>query len=191
MKLVRGNVFETNSSSTHALVIYTKDEALAIPDFLKLDFDEFGWGYQVYKDTHSKASYIITLIYSMEDEIKNNYLKLFTGFLDKYEIDYILPKVQKDSWGFDDIGYVDHGEEAYEWLFNLLKDEDKLFKFLFNDKSYISTGNDNDRGIYIPGIGYEDDYRSYYENSKHTEQEWDEKMKELKSQGYEIDYKGN
>lgn len=190
MKIIRNNIFETNSSSTHALVIYTKGD-IKIPDKLRLDFGEFGWGYQVYYDTYSKASYIITLIYHMDDEVKDICLSKFEDILNNNNIQYTLPVTHQNSWGYDDNGYVDHGDEAIAWLIDLLNNEEKLFMFLFDNRSYVSTGNDNERGYYIPDIGYEDDYRDYSEDSKHNEQEWDNKIKELESQGYEFDYKGN
>lgn len=183
MKLIRKNIFETNSSSTHILVIYTKDK-IQLPDKLRLDFGEFGWDYYVYTDTHSKASYIITLIYSMEDNLKEECLKKFESIMNNNNIQYTLPHegsqdIYRDDYGN---GYVDHGDEAYEWVVYLLNNEDKLFDFLFSDKSYVSTGNDNDVGYYIPGIGY---------ISECEDEEWERKTKEMTAQGYIIDYKGN
>ena len=179
MKLIRENIFETNSSSTHSLVIYTKDK-VQLPDKLRLDFGEFGWGYYIYNDTHSKASYLITLIYSMENVLKEECLKKFESILDSNGIQYTLPyEDSQDTYGN---GYVDHSDEAYEWVIYLLNNEDKLFDFLFSNKSYVSTGNDNDMSYFIPGIGYENECG--YE-------EWERKTKEMESQGYIIDYKGN
>jgi len=39
--------------------------------------------------------------------------------------------------------YVDHADEHLEKLIPIIDNEDELFRFIFLDTSYISTGNDN------------------------------------------------
>ena len=192
MRLIRNNIFETNSSSTHALVVY-KNGKYILPDKLRFDIGEFGWSYNVYYDTHSKASYIITLIFTHNTRYETEYLLDKLGrILDKNNIQYSFPEVNfinEYGWGYWDIdGYVDHSCEAYSWLYDILDDEDMLFKFLFNNESYISTGNDNDDSYYIPGIG---SYHDYYDSDYNIKPSWGEKIDELENNGYDIYFKGN
>lgn len=179
MKIFRSHIFETNSSSTHALVTYTGDHPdIDIPKKVSLMFGEFGWGYNTYYDTQSKLSYILTLIYSLNDK-HNEILDMFCKILDDEKIEYKLPVVEKDEWGYEDIGYVDHNTEAAAWLMTLLANKQKFLNFVFDDRSYISTGNDNDEGYYMPEIGYEAEFYS----EDYSGDKWDEAVGR-----YEIDH---
>ena len=65
MRKVRRGVFETNSSSTHALVIsdvFTGIDTIPVQDDGKVHIfpGEFGWGPEVYHDAPAKASYCYT-----------------------------------------------------------------------------------------------------------------------------------
>lgn len=192
MRKIRNNIFETNSSSTHALVVY-KNGTYQLPSKLRFDIGEFGWGYEVYHDTHSKASYIITLIFTHNTKYETEYLlDKLSKILDKYNIQYSFPEinfVNSNGWAYWDMdGYIDHSNEAYSWLYDLLDDEDMLFKFLFDEESYISTGNDNDEGYYIPGVGA---YHDFYDGNFEISSTWEAKIDELTNNGYDIYFKGN
>lgn len=77
MKQVRRNVFETNSSSSHAISFsnshHNLDYTQLVPDIngvIHSWFDEFGWGYYGDTDTNSaqiKLSYLITQICETND----------------------------------------------------------------------------------------------------------------------------
>lgn len=77
MKQIRRNVFETNSSSSHAISFSSSNHNLdytqLVPDIygvIHIWFDEFGWGYYGYADTNSaqvKLSYLITQICETND----------------------------------------------------------------------------------------------------------------------------
>ena len=77
MKQIRRNVFETNSSSSHAISFSSSNHNLdytqLVPDIdgvIHTWFDEFGWGYYGYADTNSaqvKLSYLITQICETND----------------------------------------------------------------------------------------------------------------------------
>lgn len=77
---IRKSVFETNSSSTHAICITKKKDNYKIPKHIDFEFGEFGWMYEEYSDTHNKASYLITAIFSFnksETDEKLARLKIF------------------------------------------------------------------------------------------------------------------
>lgn len=66
-KQVRKNIFETNSSSTHSIVVGNNGEDIyaGLPRKLEFHGDEFGWEHRLYTDTQTKADYLFTsLIYT-------------------------------------------------------------------------------------------------------------------------------
>lgn len=140
---IRNGVFETNSSSTHSLCISKeKFDVANIPDYLNISADEdFGWSQIAYNTPEEKANYIFEVMCEcgMIAEIKD-----FKNKIKKLGIKASYPKLVKDKWGCVDIGgYVDHAGEAVPFVHELLKDNDKLCRFLFNPKSVIYTGSDS------------------------------------------------
>ena len=150
---IRTNVFETNSSSTHAICI-AKD-GYELKDHIDFHTGEYGWECDEYGDLDNKASYLITAILSMDKESADEKLIQLKGILDENEITYTIPELNVNSCEYGkkkhyyyDIGYdyIDHAGELRSWLDDLLSDSDKLFRYLFGD-SFIVTGNDNDDGF--------------------------------------------
>jgi hypothetical protein len=71
MKQIRHGTFETNSSSTHSLVL--TNSLLNIKRnivFENIGFGEYGWGYEELKSPEDKISYLITLIQYEDDGVK-------------------------------------------------------------------------------------------------------------------------
>ena len=150
---IRRSVYETNSSSTHAICI-AKD-GYELKDHIDFHTGEYGWECNEYGDLDNKASYLITAILSMDKESADEKLIQLEGILDENEITYIIPELNVNSYEYGkkkhyyyDIGYdyIDHAGELRPWLDDLLSDSDKLFRYLFGD-SFIVTGNDNDDGF--------------------------------------------
>lgn len=151
---IRDGVFETNSSSTHAICIATNGK-VAIPDgFTELIFEqgEFGWGYDTLNSIQEKASYLYTgLKYNSMDYELENIIEL----LKSNNIDVVC----NDSYD----GYVDHGNELSDFLRDVSSDETLLINYLFSDLSFILTGNDNGDGIESVDVGYE--HVQYYKGN--------------------------
>lgn len=150
---IRRSVYETNSSSTHAICI-AKD-GYELKDHIDFHTGEYGWECNEYGDLDNKASYLITAILSMDKESADEKLIQLEGILDENEITYTIPELNVNSYEYGkkkhyyyDIGYdyIDHAGELRSWLDDLLSDSDKLFRYLFGD-SFIVTGNDNDDGF--------------------------------------------
>ncbi len=146
---IRKNVFETNSSSTHAICI-SKGEYNII-NHIDFEVGDFGWEFETYRTLHSKASYLITAILDLPNkETSDNYLNKLTDILDNNGIEYTLPELKVGSYKFGENtvyyyvidGYVDHASETKEFLDTVLSDSYILFRYLFGD-SMIITGNDN------------------------------------------------
>ena len=156
-KQIRKGVFETNSSSTHAICIATED-VLNIPKKIYFGFDDFGWECRVRKTTQDKANYLYTAIGFVSkdvEELKNYITFIFNTLIkngvedinmESYDL-FVSTWKNKLTIGITvdwDKGYIDHGIEAEEFVKAVCSDENKLLNYLFSDKSYIETGNDND-----------------------------------------------
>lgn len=142
---VRQGVFETNSSSTHAICI-SKDHdtsKLTLPDSVSFEHGEFGWECEKLRSVWEKASYLYEAIlgtyYENGSEEKLNHL---TEILNKHGIECNFEPSSSKYW---DDGYIDHvrADEMPEWLENMTNDDDALLTYLFGD-AFVITGNDND-----------------------------------------------
>lgn len=141
---IRQGVFETNSSSTHAICI-SKDHdisKLTLPDFVLFDHGEFGWECRKLRSIGKKASYLYEAIlgtYRYDDsEEKLNRIK---EILNKYDIKCDFKPSSDNAWN----GYIDHvgDDDMPDWLENMMNNDDALLTYLFGD-AFIVTGNDND-----------------------------------------------
>lgn len=135
MKTIRKNVFETNSSSTHSLCVATVGE-LSIPKNLCISLGEFGWECDTIYSTEEKASYLYTGLVHNE---KEDYIELLKQWLDEAKLSYGL-ETPSDKRYF----YIDHSYELNDFLDNIFSDKNLFMNFLFNNKSFIITANDND-----------------------------------------------
>lgn len=177
---IRKGVFETNSSSTHAICIDASDlDFDDVKDFInlpnELDFQlkgEFGWGHDEYHDTQSKANYLAMALTSLPIEELAEAIKFIIVTLHDYGVEAHLPeyKICNYTWKnsahvdggklevqvyalFDDevygnYAYIDHVGETEEFVRFVCSDKDALMSYLFSDKSFIVTGNDNDDDEY-------------------------------------------
>lgn len=97
---IRMGVFETNSSSTHAICITKKKDNYKIPKHIDFEFGEFGWECDEYSDICNKASYLITAIFSFSKSKVDEKLAQLKNILDSHNITYSIPepKVKSDRW---------------------------------------------------------------------------------------------
>lgn len=130
MKTIRSNVFETNSSSTHSLTLVEGPSwSTMVPNYgdkLIIHGGEYGWGYDVLEDPYSKASY------AYQDGVSKKLIK----------------QVIKDYTGISKVklkgkkhGYIDH--QSCGTVRSIIKSEEDLRIFIFNEASYVTTDNDN------------------------------------------------
>lgn len=185
MKKIRYGIFETNSSSTHAIVIpkEVKEDGYNAYDSLDHDY-EFGreecrlcdswdeklaYAYMLLKDNN------VAELDTFKNQVIEVWEKLF-GNKDytptpKDVFDYIDRDgsngnltgedgflVLKERWG----NYIDHAcdLENKNILNRLIKDKEFVKRFIFNKNSYITIGGDEYRGYNIKTIGFEYDYDS-------------------------------
>lgn len=137
---IRRGMFETNSSSTHAIIVTDRN----CEPGMHVDFaiGEFGWNFEKLSSTNEKASYLYTI--ACECEHRDVYQDLYK-ILVKYGINVTCSnQAVFDKYGLDN-GYVDHAwdGEAKSFVDRMLHHEKALIRFLFSDESFVVTGNDN------------------------------------------------
>lgn len=166
---IRKGLFETNSSSTHAICIGKNNHNLEIPSELTFQVGEFGWENEVYGDTTTLASYLYTALtgyYSGKELTKYiNHIYTLLGH-NGCKATFIEPSV--DEWGFAD-GCIDHSEELGDFLNKVLSSDKALLRYLFSPDSFIVTGNDNDDWWYDY---MEDFYKSQNNDNVEAFEKW-------------------
>lgn len=161
MKLtIRKSVFETNSSSTHAICI-AKKNIENYPESLTFKIGHFGWEKAYYCFPEEKASYLYSALaeYYLYDDgagKKNfvNKIEEINKILNKKGIDCTfehLDDLYKDGyealWRFD--GGIDHVYELADFIEDVTNTESKLLRYLFSYDSIVITGNDNGENTYV------------------------------------------
>lgn len=137
---IRNHIFETNSSSTHAICI-SKDHKYPteLPKRIVFYNDSFGWEVHKYNSQKSRASYLYEAIKCTCQDRTEALLKI-KDVLRHYGVDC---EFETDS---DEYGGIDHGYDLYDFVSDLLNNEEKLMTYLFGD-SFVVTGNDNGYGF--------------------------------------------
>lgn len=178
-KQIRKGVFETNSSSTHAICIATED-VLNIPNKIHFEFGDYEWECRKLVSMQDRVNYLYTaLTYINDINTITKYLTFIANTLkahgvediefDSFELSfyewegvinaYAAP-LEKDS---DEWYGIDHGRETREFVDAVCTDEDRLLHYLFSNKSYIETGNDNDE--YDVNINVDYPHEEYYKGN--------------------------
>ena len=143
---IRKSIFETNSSSTHAICI-SKDNNYNIPSSLHFEFGEFGWENKILDGPEELASYLYTGMHDIcYDDAKRfeKFKNHIYSVLGKYGCECTFAEPSKSKYGWMDSGYVDHASELYDFLKSLEKSEKRLLRYLFSSDSFIVMGNDNE-----------------------------------------------
>ena len=146
MKKIRRGMFETNSSSTHTIII--TDERCEPGCAVDFRIGKFGWEGSVYYDIDSKASYIYTLACAL---LGRDVYQDFCDMLSKYGVDcecsrpaeFVVGTYNGKQYTYLNNGYVDHDYEGRDLVDALFADKDRLIRFLFSDDSFVVTCNDN------------------------------------------------
>lgn len=144
---IRKDVFETNSSSVHSLVI--SNEGREPSEFklnkhgeIEVDFGQFGKELCYYTSQYDKLSYLITCLYYLNGlEVEDIY--------EKWEFREIQDAVCKytGAKGIKIIGKeepeIDHQSQPYSGIEIIdVYDEDAVINFIFN--KYVSLKTDCD-----------------------------------------------
>ncbi len=155
---IRKNVFETNSSSTHSLVISKEDHAydyhLPVEDdgTLVITFGEFGWGPEILAAPIEKLSYLITDrcgLYNISDDESSDQESIKEVVMESEAVRDIVETVMRccpevkdvvfelnDSW--NPFGYIDHQSQGTSYEEDL-----SIEDIIFSNKVIIMIDNDN------------------------------------------------
>lgn len=193
MKTIRYGSFETNSSSTHAIVVPKNVNKDDYNLYDSLDHN-YGFGREECRLCYhwdEKLAYTYLVLKELVDDtqlkqFKNNITEIYNGlcsFLNGRPhftltdlFDYLDSDREDGNITGDDSfyvimdrygKYVDHSYELKDigFIERILNDKEFLKRFIFNRKSYITIGGDEYRGYNIKTIGFEYDYdECYYVN---------------------------
>lgn len=154
MKQIRRGVFETNSSSTHAINIYCANQ-YNVPKSFNVRPGEFGWENETYYYPEDKVSYLYTLI--LKKCVSYVYNEVTESYENRYDYEKLnsyqkrIKDALKDA-GVEEVSFTDYADSSYYYVDhseNITEDDidnilDNWFDdFVFNPDSVIITGNDN------------------------------------------------
>lgn len=163
-RVVRENVFESNSSSCHSLA-FSKDSLLQpccmeVNDDNKIavELGEFGWGYDAYTDQYNKLSYLLTMCIECTEAVteeefyeSEEFKKINDTIAEYCHCDGIIIvhsglHTRKDWDGKDYLdfdGYIDH-QSMYVSVDAFLDDyHTDIINFVFNPGVMLIIDNDN------------------------------------------------
>ena len=185
MRKIRYGIFETNSSSTHAIVVPKEVKEDGYNAYDSLDHD-YGFGREECRlcdNWDEKLAYVYMLLKDNNveelDTFKNQVIevweKLFGNkdytptpkdvfnYIDRDGSDGNLTGedgflILEERYG----NYIDHAEglDGTDFIERLKTDDEFVKRFIFNKDSYITIGGDEYRGYNIKTIGFEYDYDS-------------------------------
>lgn len=98
--------------------------------------------------------------YGIEVDCKYKFVKIRSeelNYCDDYNYDYVV-FVDENGYESEYGGYLDHGGEAKELVDYVLSSPENTIKFIFDNRCYIETGNDNE------GCYGDSKYRNYGES---------------------------
>lgn len=149
MKQVRHGVFETNSSSTHAICIPNECK-VNLPKTLYFNFGEFGWE----NGEADPSDYLYTAIWEncsgggYLDEEGNSYLVQIEEWLREEGCYVKFQEKTDDEWY--PTGYIDHSYDLQDFIHTIMNDKDMFLRYVSN--GIVITGNDNTDSEYNPAV---------------------------------------
>ena len=143
---IRRNVFETNSSSVHSIVVCNEALKDNHAPFVFFRLGEFGWSMDFLDDSWERASYFYTAACALrQHDVRDEIINL----LEPLGIDCVFDEEnppQYDEYNrfyYLDNGGIDHVDGCRDFVNALMKDGEMLARFLLDDRSFVVTGNDN------------------------------------------------
>lgn len=144
MRVERGPVFETNSSSTHSISIVGGDyivDRLPVEDGICTIYGcQFGWEYEVYSDAAMKASYAATYAVLYGSDSHQEMLRRVVS--DETRAEEVRFEVS-DDYDSPHWSYIDHQSIEAGVPQSAFENAAVLRNFIFNPRSTLTTDNDN------------------------------------------------
>lgn len=138
MKQIRSSVFETNSSSSHSISIYSGNSPVLstitpCSGKIVLEGGRFGWEYDHFNDPLTKANYCALDCILSED---NENLQMLIDVVKEHTgaLEVVINIDLNDS-------YIDH--QSIGVSLGAFESKDLLKRFLFDRRSVLTTDNDN------------------------------------------------
>ena len=156
MKQIRNGVFETNSSSVHAICIANTSNNYYVPDEIHFVFNDFGGQFDTYDTVSDKAAYLWTAICSLYVDLESVELikdKIKDWIKSSYpdtDITFTMPTINTKYECLRLDGYIDHSNETREFVDYVLENANNLLDYLFNGDSFVATGNDESDDDVLP-----------------------------------------
>lgn len=185
MKTIRYGSFETNSSSTHAIVVpkQVDSEKYDLYDSLDHDYafgreesrlcdnwdEKLAYAYMLLKDNNVEE------LDTFKNQVREIWKELFNNTNCTPTPQDVFNYIDRRGEGGDLTGsdtflvlkerygnYVDHanGLDNTDFIERLKTDNEFIKRFIFNRDSYITVGGDEFRGYNIKTIGFEYDYEN-------------------------------
>lgn len=174
-KVIRKNLPETNSSSSHSVVICVDDNLLVDNSLLPMDEngvihipcrENFGWEYEKYNDPMTKIQYVCGILWQNKSNRKmvkklKDIIINYTGATDvlfEWEEKKKNANTPEDEEENDDYYWesgapgIDHNSS--DIFPEIIESTKSLKNFIFNSKSWLYLGNDNSEA---PEGFYEDE----------------------------------
>lgn len=140
MRQFRNGLFETNSSSVHAICVSKKPLKLEdYPNFVEINRGKFDRYRADFKTMNDRLSYLYEAI--LASPKKDEYFEKLEEFFSVNGIQWTYPI---HRWGT--CGWIDHDmdEGLVVFLQSVMDDPDLLGRFLFSKYSMIQTADDGD-----------------------------------------------
>ena len=207
MKTIRYNTFETNSSSTHAIVVPKQVDSEKYDLYDSLDHD-YAFGREECRlcdswDEKLAYTYMMLIDNNVDglDTFKNQVIEIWKELFNNTNCtptpDNVFDYIDRDRSDGNLTGedgflilkerygnFIDHSCNLIDRnIINRLKNDKEFIKrFIFNRDSYITIGGDEFRGYNIKTIGFEYDYEN--------EDDFWNKLEEYKK-NHDVYLKGN
>lgn len=148
-RIIREKLPETNSSSSHSVVIstkkdYTVDETLKLNSNgdLEIPSRDFGWEWKKYNDCMTKLQYVVGIL-SGSNSNNKNLKKLF---------DIVQEMTGANKVLYDETNPIEIDHNSSDIFSEIIESKESIKSFIFSKNSWLFTGNDNSDepiGFYI------------------------------------------
>lgn len=161
--LCRQGMFETNSSSTHSVVIdrnylrwkeqapedghlylesvFPRWENNTFSTEYKVKGGEFGWEWRLYNSLDEKLSYLTTFVKEYSPQHEPFLLEVFK---EQTGLDLIFEEMTEEETYHKPWGYIDHQALEDGFINDYFESKEALRLLIFNRAYAIATGNDNE-----------------------------------------------
>ena len=140
----RTGLFETNSSSIHAIVIPSPRENRFVPEYyelnpenpISLEYSEASFGRDIKElaDWRERAIYLHLAAYRLTDECPGALEKVESWFLG---IGIMIKNLHDNSW-------IDHIDELVDFIDEIVCRPYLMTRFVFDKRSRVYTASDSD-----------------------------------------------